>query len=340
MIEIDGAAGEGGGQVLRTSLSLSAITGEPVRITAIRAGRRRPGLMRQHLTALLALVELTDAEVEGADPGSMEVTFRPRRLRGGDHHVRIGTAGSTTLVIQTVLPALLLADEPGRIVIEGGTHNPGAPTAIFLEQAFLPVLRAMGARVSLRVERPGFFPAGGGRVCLETEPSPDLRGVELLERGPLLREEAEALISGLPPTIAVRELATVGAAMGWAEEQCRVHQLSDRHGPGNVVSLVFEMERHASVFTGFGQSGVRAEEVAERVCHEARSWLATGAAVCPHLADQLVVPFAIAGEGRLRTSSASDHLVTNVATASHFPGMEFSLEAVEESVLVSCLGRD
>src|SRR5688572_18441948 len=161
MIVIDGAAGEGGGQVLRTSLALSMISGQPFRIERIRAGRQKPGLMRQHLTAVLAATQICGAVVKGASAGSTELEFAPGAIRGSDLKIAIGTAGSTTLVLQTILPALLFAREPSRLVLEGGTHNPHAPSFEFLEQAFLPQLRRMGAAVSATLVRPGFYPAGG-----------------------------------------------------------------------------------------------------------------------------------------------------------------------------------
>ena len=167
MIRIDGSFGEGGGQILRTSLSLSLATGKAFRIENIRAGRERPGLLRQHLTAVLAAAEVGGAEVNGATLGSAALTFSPDRIRPGDYRFSVGTAGSGTLVFQTVLPALMLASEPSRIVIEGGTHNSAAPPFDFLARTFLPLLERMGPKVQLQFERYGFYPAGGGRFCAE-----------------------------------------------------------------------------------------------------------------------------------------------------------------------------
>ncbi|MFN7134491.1 MAG: RNA 3'-terminal phosphate cyclase, partial [Myxococcales bacterium] len=184
MLTIDGSMGEGGGQIIRTSLACALITGKSFRITKIRARRAKPGLMRQHLTAVRAAAEIGDAEVTGAEVGSSELTFRPGKLRAGDYHFAIGTAGSTTLVLQTVLPALLMASGPSSVVLEGGTHNPMAPTYDFLERCFLPLVERLGPRVSTRLERPGFYPAGGGRWSVQLAPAP-LKGFELLERGEL-----------------------------------------------------------------------------------------------------------------------------------------------------------
>ena len=165
MIRIDGSFGEGGGQILRTSLSLSLATGKAFRIEKVRAGRERPGLLRQHLTAVLAAAEVGGAEVQGATLGSTELTFSPGAIRAGEYRFSVGTAGSGTLVFQTILPALMLAAKPSRIVIEGGTHNIAAPPFDFLARTFVPLLERMGPKVQLQFERYGFYPAGGGRFC-------------------------------------------------------------------------------------------------------------------------------------------------------------------------------
>src|SRR6476620_518674 len=167
VITIDGSVGEGGGQIIRNSLALSLVTGQPFRIVNIRAGRKKPGLLRQHLTAVQAANQIGDAAVDGAEMGSGEVVFRPEGIRAGDYRFAIGTAGSTTLVLQTILPALILAGAPSHLTLEGGTHNPLAPPFDFLAQTFLPHLARFGPTVTATLARPGFFPAGGGRLEIE-----------------------------------------------------------------------------------------------------------------------------------------------------------------------------
>src|ERR1700722_15265155 len=161
MIEIDGSFGEGGGQVLRTALSLSLVTGQPFRIDNIRAGREKPGLLRQHLTAVLAAAEIGGATVEGATLGSTALTFSPGKVKPGEYRFAVGTAGSGTLVFQTILPALMLASAPSRITIEGGTHNHAAPPFDFLARTFVPLVERMGPKIRLQFERYGFYTAGG-----------------------------------------------------------------------------------------------------------------------------------------------------------------------------------
>jgi len=214
MITIDGSEGEGGGQVVRNALALSLVTGRPFRIANIRGGRDKPGLMRQHLTAVEAACAIGNAECDGVAIGSSDITFRPGAVRGGDYRFAVGTAGSTGLVLQTILMPLLTAAEPSRLVLEGGTHNMMAPPFEFIARAFLPVLNRMGPRVEARLIRPGFFPRGGGRIEVDIAPAP-LTPIECLERGERLDVAATAVVAGLPFEIAQRELAAARKLLDW-----------------------------------------------------------------------------------------------------------------------------
>ena len=236
MVRIDGSKGEGGGQVLRTSLALSLVTGTPFQMVNIRAGRSKPGLLRQHLTAVNAATEVGEAEVTGAQLGSRELTFRPRALRSGGYHFAVGSAGSATLVLQTVLPALMVASGPSTLMLEGGTHNPAAPPFDFLAKAYLPLLRRMGPSVEATLDRPGFFPAGGGKFRVLVQPAP-LQPLELMERGAVLRKQATAVISQVAFDVAKRELDAVGKVLKWAPEELRVEELKRSTGPGNLVTV-------------------------------------------------------------------------------------------------------
>src|SRR5437764_3869585 len=215
MITIDGSFGEGGGQILRTSLALSLVTQKPFRIERIRAGRKNPGLLRQHLAAVNAAAQVGYAEVKGADLGSCDLSFAPQAVAAGRYHFAIGTAGSATLVLQTVLPALILADTPSTLVLEGGTHNPYAPPFDFLEKTFLPLLNEMGPQVRARLERHGFYPAGGGRFVVDITPASRLGRLELNERGAITRRAARALVARLPQQIGERELMVIGSKLAW-----------------------------------------------------------------------------------------------------------------------------
>ncbi len=329
MIVIDGSMGEGGGQILRSSLGLSLVTGKPFRIENIRSQRRKPGLMRQHLTAVQAAVRVGDARVEGDSIGSDELVFEPRGARPGEFSFAVGTAGSATLVLQTVLPALLLADGPSRLVLEGGTHNPWAPPFDFLEKAFLPLVNRMGPRVAARLERPGFYPAGGGRFHVEVEPASVLTPFDLVDRGEIISHRARALVASIPASIARREIKVVARKTGWDSDDLKIEEVEGSPGPGNAVLLEIESEALVEVFSGFGQKGVRAEAVANAVVKEARRYIDSGVPVGRHLADQLLIPFALAGGGSFRTLPLSRHARTNIAVIGEFVDVAISVTDVE-----------
>ncbi|HEY2513218.1 MAG TPA: RNA 3'-terminal phosphate cyclase [Polyangiaceae bacterium] len=327
MLRIDGSKGEGGGQILRTALALSAVTGTPFQIDKIRAGRARPGLMRQHATAVRAAAEICGARAEGAEPGSTALRFEPGSARGGEYRFAVGTAGSATLVLQTILPALLLASNGSSLLLEGGTHNPSAPPFDFLVRSFLPQLARMGARVTATLERPGFYPAGGGRFRVAVEPWTQRVPFTLLERGVARMQTAEAIVAGLPSRIAERELAVVGQVLGWARRTMRATTLEDAYGPGNVVIVTLESAEVTEVVTGFGERAVPAEQVGENAAKEAARYLAVDVPVGEHLADQLLLPMALAGGGAFRTLEPSSHTRTQAEILPLFLPVEVRMEA-------------
>jgi RNA 3'-terminal phosphate cyclase (ATP) len=335
MITIDGSQGEGGGQVLRTSLAMSLVTQQAVHLVNLRAKREKPGLRQQHLTALRAAVAVGNAEVEGDHVASSEVIFRPRTIVPGEHHFDIGTAGSTTLVLQTVLPPLLTACAPSKIVLRGGTHNILAPPYEFLAHSFLPAIARMGARVRLRLDRPGFYPRGGGMVTMEIDPVDRLEPIDLLERGDVLEVHATAMVADLPAHIAERELATVQSLLGWPGEALRVEALK-RRGPGNALSLQIVCEHVTAAFTGFGELGKPAETVATEAAEACRRWLESGVPVEEHLADQLLIPMVLAGGGRFRTMPLTLHTTTNMRVLEQFTKVKFmARDLAEQGVEVS-----
>ena len=326
MLTIDGSLGEGGGQILRTSLALGLLTRTPFRIERIRANRAKPGLMRQHLTAVRAAVECSGARVEGAGVGSTRLALWPGEVVAGEYRFSVGTAGSATLVLQTVLPALLGASAPSTLILEGGTHNPMAPPFDFLERVFLPLLGRMGAQVTTKLERRGFYPAGGGRFAVEIQPA-ELRPLHLVERGAIRARRATAIFAGLPFEVARRELDAVRAALGWEEACCRPLEVASA-GPGNAVQLEIESEHITELFTGFGERGLRAESVAEAVAAEAAAYLAADVPVGEHLCDQLLLPLALAKGGSFRTLAPTEHTRTQLHTIAQFLGTQISHEQV------------
>jgi RNA 3'-terminal phosphate cyclase (ATP) len=340
MIQIDGSIGEGGGQILRTALALSIVTGQPFRIEKIRAGRPKPGLLRQHLTAVNAAATVCSGAVDGAAVGSLSLSFSPGKVNGGEFKFSIGTAGSTTLVLQTVLPALVLAVKPSTVTLEGGTHNSHAPPFDFLDRAFLPLVNRMGPTVRAALERAGFYPAGGGRFTVEIVPVARLSPLHLPDRGDVRRKTATAMVAALPGLIARRELQKVERRLGWTGDQLQIRQLPDEWGPGNVVWLEVESEHVTEVFTGFGSRGVSAEAVADEAINEARAYLATGAPVGPHLADQLLLPLALAGGGSFRTGPVTLHSTTNMEIIRRFLPVKFSVAAGDGSTFDVSVSND
>lgn len=329
MIELDGAAGEGGGQVLRTALTLSMITGQPFSIKNIRAGRARPGLMRQHLVAVQAAARICHADVADVAVGAQTLLFEPGKICAGDYEFAIGTAGSCTLVLQTVLPALLFADGPSSVRLSGGTHNSMAPPAHFLQRAYGRVLAAMGAGIDIRLNRFGFYPAGGGEVVADVQPCAALRQLDLLQRGARRLGYAESFVAGVPAGVAKRELDCIGQGMGWEEEQLLACVLPAEYGPGNVLLVTLEHEHVTEVFSGFGEKAVRAETVAKLTLEHARRYIASGAAVGEWLADQIMLPMALAGGGSFTADRLSLHALTNAEVIARFLPVRFVFESTE-----------
>ena len=331
MLTIDGSQGEGGGQILRNALALSLITGQPFRIHNIRAGRERPGLMRQHLTAVEAATAVGGAQCDGAGIGASEIIFRPGTVKAGDYHFAIGTAGSAGLVLQTVLMPLVLADAPSRLVVEGGTHNLQAPPFEFLERCFLPLVNRMGPSVRARLVRYGFYPSGGGRMEIDIVPAP-LRRLECVQRGALRAQQAVALIAGLPGEIAWREIEAARKQLGWPQQAFRIETLAEDRGPGNVLLLETEFEHVTEIVAGFGRLGVSAESLANRAAARMSGYVASGAFAGPYLADQLILPFAVAGGGNFTTVKPSDHTRTAADIIALFLERRCAIDAQPDGV--------
>jgi RNA 3'-terminal phosphate cyclase (ATP) len=335
MIEIDGSEGEGGGQILRSALSLAICTQQPFRIANIRANREKPGLMRQHLTAVKAAAEICAGQVDGAELKSRALTFRPGKLAAGDYSFAIGTAGSCTLVFQTVLPALLIAPGPSTVRIAGGTHNRGSPPFDFLDRVFLPLLNRMGAQVSLTLSSYGFFPRGGGEIHARIIPAATFAPLALHARGALKQRCAEAYVAAVPIHVAQRELAVIGKALGFPPEQLLLRGLPNDAGPGNAVTITLEHEHVTEVFTGFGEQGVRAEQVAGDAVREASAYLSATAPVGEHLADQLLLPMALAGAGSFTATRVTPHLASNALVIERFTDRRIVIEPSPVGVEVS-----
>ncbi|MBI1920781.1 MAG: RNA 3'-phosphate cyclase [Geobacter sp.] len=323
MVDIDGSYGEGGGQVLRTALSLSCITGRPFRIHNIRKGRQKPGLMPQHLVSVHAAQRIAAAEVAGDFKGSQELSFAPGRVTAGDFNFDIGTAGSVSLVLQTIIPPLLLAGKRSTVTLRGGTHVPFSPCFNYLSEVFAPMLARLCGNIRLSIGSHGFYPKGGGEVRCVIEPTTGFRGLQLTERDPISAISGSSAVARLPLDIAERqrqaalevlhrELAErVPVAIDLLEAQS--------HGPGTFIFLRADYGELRTGFTALGARGKPAETVGHEASAELVTHHATGAPVDPHLADQLVLYLAMAdSKSEFATSRISLHLLTNLWVAARF----------------------
>ncbi len=331
MIIIDGSFGEGGGQILRTSLSLSLVTGKAFKINNIRAGRRKPGLMRHHLTAVNAACKIGDAVVKGNSIGSKELIFEPQTILSGDYHFKVGTAGSATLVFQTVLPALIFGKSASSLILEGGTHNPYAPPFDFLKYCFLPCLTRMGLQIDCELQKYGFYPAGGGKFKIDINPVKYLKPIIVKEKGKLKRKEVIGIVSQIPIKIAEDEVKIVCSEMDWDINTGKAISVNSS-GPGNILFVILEYENYCEVFTGFGQRGVSLKKVASNVIYLVKKYISSDAPVGKYLADQLLIPIALAGHGAFCTTFLSKHTLTNIDVIKKFLNVDINYKKKYENV--------
>jgi RNA 3'-terminal phosphate cyclase (ATP) len=330
LVTLDGSHGEGGGQILRTALTLSLLTGRPFRIVKIRANRDKPGLRPQHLKAVETAATLADADVLGLSASSRDLTFRPNAYAPRDLTVDIGTAGSTGLILQTLhLPLALRTEQPIRLAITGGTFNRAAPSFPFLETTWRAHLASVGASVALASPAAGFYPQGGGRLEAWIEPA-RLTPLCRTERGPLIRIRGNAAVANLRPDIAdrMRDRAEDRLAQrGLAAEIETGHWPGSGHGA--AISLTAECEGTVpATFVGLGERGKPAEVVADEAVDELLAYIdAEGGAVDLHSADQILVPLALApGRSEYTVTEVTDHLRTNVATVRAFLDRAITIE--------------
>ncbi len=322
-VVLDGRQGEGGGQIFRSALTLSLCTGKPVRIDHIRANRRKPGLMRQHLACARAAAGISQGTLRGDELGSTTLEFTPGPIVGGEFSFSVGSAGSSGLVLQTVYLPLLFADRPSKLRIEGGTHNAWAPSADFLLHSFLPQLELMGAEVSLRMDRAGFFPGGGGQISVEIQPlSSESSPYEMLSCGERKEVRAWTRSAYLDQHIPAREIAAIRRKFAPRDIPYEEFWHEESSGPGNTVQVAVVHDRVTQVFTGFASRGVPAKKVAHDVAVEAKRFLAAEVPIGEYLADQLLLPLALLAGGRFRTSKLSKHALTNIDVLHRFfPGI-------------------
>lgn len=359
-LKIDGSTGEGGGQIIRTALSLSMLTGTPIEITNIRAGRAKPGLMRQHLMCVQASQQISNAVVTGAHLGSMAFTFTPNTVQAGDYTFDIGSAGSTSLVLQTLLPALLFTstdlNQKSTVTIIGGTHNPLAPTTDFLTEAFVPALAKLGMQIDIELQQVGFAPIGGGTI--KATITPFLRRAntlpfKLTERGELVNIALVASVLNLEYDICKRELASAKAALIEAgiDDALITTRGNKLHGIGEgntcyakVTHETSDMqnhkEYHSEIFTLLGEKRSSAEKIGGRLSGSVKRYLFdTDALIDEYLTDQLLLPLAVAGGGAFSARVISEHSKTQAWLIQQFLSVEIMLKVIDEQktlVQVAC----
>jgi RNA 3'-terminal phosphate cyclase (ATP) len=312
---IDGSYGEGGGQILRSALSLSILLRKPFRMINIRAGRDKPGLQRQHLTAVQACAQVSDAEVKQAELGSSQIEFHPDGLKFGDLKFDTGTAASTTLILQSLVPALSFGKQPTLIEITGGTNNPMAPSVLYFQNVFLPMVGRLGIKMDLEVGRYGWYPKGGGILRSRIEPITGLNPLRIADKGKLIKLWGTALISNLPPHIAEREkkqcLKNIFDMGLHTDPKIDIVQ-APSIGQGTELFLCAEYEHSTAGFSSLGEIGKPAEKLADEVCSELHKFHESRAGIDPRLADQLLIYLALAKEkSEFTTSQVTNHLITN-----------------------------
>lgn len=330
-IQIDGSQGEGGGQILRTALALSMITGQAFELINIRAGRKKPGLMRQHLVCVEASQQISQAYVEGAELHSQRLYFAPQHVQSGKYHFQIGSAGSTTLVLQTLLPTLLLQNEASELTISGGTYNPLAPTADFIEHCFLPTLAKIGIESEFKLNKAGFFPIGAGEIQIKIQPWQHRNKLSLLDRGTLQSTEAFAAVLNLSEEaqIAQRELATLTKRLNLdTQQQFHLNGISQ----GNTVYVRVEYQQHIQLFTALGEMRKSAEQIANHLAEQVKQYIDSQAVVDEYLADQLLLPLALGQGGEFTAQCISEHTRTQAGMIEKFIDCEIEFIELDKTL--------
>jgi RNA 3'-terminal phosphate cyclase (ATP) len=347
MIAIDGNYREGGGQILRTALGLSCLFMKPFRMVHIRKGRKKPGLMPQHLTAVKAAQRISGAEVSGANIGSTELVFVPGAIRGRALSLDIGTSGSVSLVLQTIMPALVfnkrkrttpeqmtdrVHEENFTVTLQGGTHVPFSPSYHYLAEVFIPFLSRIGIEIKIAIKSFGFYPKGGGVITAEIYPASSIQPLHSTDRGKLLGLRIISAVGNLPLSIAERQKqALVRFIQEWGSEiicPIKAELLAVKTpSQGTFVFLKSESDTSIAGFTALGARGKRAEAVGEEAGREFMEYFMTGAALDPHMSDQIVLYLSLCErESVFTTSCVTDHLLTNLWTIEQFHEYRYDVE--------------
>ncbi len=334
-VYINGSYGEGGGQVLRTSIALSCVLGKPVAITNIRAARKKPGLQPQHLTAITAAAAVSRAEVKGAELSSSEILFSPTSLLHGSFHFDVGrikgSAGSTSLVLQTILLPLSFAEQRSTVQVIGGTHVPWSPSFHYLNSVVAPLLKRLGVRAEFDIASWGWYPVGGGRVNARIEPAVRIKPLLMVDRGKLLRVGGVSAISNLQEHIALRQRERALSILARHGIDGSIDILTaPSTGKGSFLFLCAEFENLSTGFGALGAIGKSAEQVADEACGELLSHVQATGSLDPHLADQVVPYLALSSNAsEFTTSRITQHLLTNIWVVKQFLDIDISVQGSE-----------
>jgi RNA 3'-terminal phosphate cyclase (ATP) len=331
MIQLDGSHGEGGGQILRSSLTLSLLTGIPFKLTNIRANRKPPGLRPAHMTAVKAAAEIGQARYKGGTVGSETLYFEPGDVQSGEYRFAIGTAGATGLVLHTLyLPLALRGTGPSRVTITGGTHVNTSPCHHYNAITWAGYLKKMRLSVQMEMPRAGFYPRGGGEIIAQIEPCTNIRPVRIMTREPLTTAGGFSVVADLPASIAERQAKQLRHRLKEMEVECHIPTENWSNGPCTVAAVIFRQAPVPTLFFGIGERGKPAERVADEAIEQARAYRDSGCPVDPHAADQILLPLAFAeGASEYRVSTITRHLTTNVDVIQQFVEREIIVKGSE-----------
>jgi RNA 3'-terminal phosphate cyclase (ATP) len=331
MIEIDGSYGEGGGQILRTSLSLSCLFNKPFRIFNIRKGRKKPGLMPQHLTSVRASQLISNADVEKDEVGSTELIFIPHEVKGGEFLFDVDTAGSTSLVLQTLIPSLIFSKELTTIILKGGTHVPFSPSFHYLLYIFRYFLNKIGISIDLSIEKYGFYPKGGGKIKAQIKPASGIKPLNINKREEIKKIDILSYVSNLPIKIAERQKESIVNKISNLLKDTPYKLNIDLQevpsiGQGTFAFLFSEYNNTVAGFTSLGEKGKKAEQVGEEAANEFIDYHNSGSALDPHISDQIVLYLSFADkESLFTTSKITQHLLSNLWVIKSFKDIKYTI---------------
>jgi len=326
MLIIDGEQAGFDGDALGKCLGLSMVTQTPFRLENFQSQGRSRGFRRRDISLVCAAAEVCDAELTGLSLGSDALSFRPRPVQCGVYKFSLGAAQSTGSLLLSLLPALMLGDDVSKLELEGGTHVSDGPAFHYLDRVFIPVLEQIGPRLRLELERPGFYPAGGGKLVAEITPAPELSSWEVYDSGRSLKKKATVLLAHGSKSAAERQLERVRKKLSWAESECHIEVVKDAVGPGHVLMLETIRENINALFCGYGAPNRKSEAGASDAVDALRRYVAQRVPVDPLLAELLILPLALAQGGEFRTMELTEATKVTIQVAQRFLDVDVRVE--------------